>query len=56
MKTATNKTTVGAAAVGAAVNTLVVFAETKLGAGITPEVAAAQGVVLVAIFGRIFPR
>lgn len=50
------KTTVGAAALGAAVNTIVVFSENKLGAGFTPEVAAAQGVIFVAIFGRIFPR
>jgi adenosyl cobinamide kinase/adenosyl cobinamide phosphate guanylyltransferase len=49
------KTTVGATAIGAAVNTIVVFVENKLGVGITPEVAAAQGVVFVAAFGRVFP-
>lgn len=51
-----NKTTAGATVIGAAVNTIAVFAENKLGAGITPEVAAAQGIVVVAIFGAIFPR
>lgn len=49
------KTTVGATAFGAAVNTIVVFVENKLGLGITPEVAAAQGVIFVGLFGRIFP-
>lgn len=50
------KTTVGATAIGAALNTIVVFVENKLGAGVTPEVAAAQGIVFVGLFGRIFPR
>lgn len=51
-----SKTTVGATALGAAVNTIIVFFENKLGAGLTPEVAAAQGVIVVAIFGRFLPR
>ena len=51
-----NKTTVGATVLASAVNTIAVFAENKLGAGLTPEVAAAQGVILVGLFGAYLPR
>jgi hypothetical protein len=50
------KTTVGATVLAGAVNTIAVFAENKLGAGLTPEVAAAQGVVFIAVFGAYLPR
>jgi hypothetical protein len=49
------KTTVGATTLGAAVSVITVFAENKLGLGITPEVAAAEATVFTAAFGAFLP-
>lgn len=52
---ASAKTTVGATVVGAAVGVIAVFVENKLGAGITPEVAAAETTCFTALFGTFLP-
>lgn len=51
-----NRTTVGAATIGAAVSVIAVYVEGLLGLSVPPEVAAAEATIFTAIFGAIFPR
>lgn len=51
-----NKTTAGAATIGAALSILAVYVEGLFGLSIPPEVAAAEATVFTAAFGAIFPR
>jgi hypothetical protein len=52
---ASNKTTVRATVVGAALGVIAVFVENKFGAGITAEVAAAETTLFTAVFGTFLP-